>query len=387
MAIEAQAPARTRYQRGSLKLEGKRWILRARRDELEAATGAVRRVERRVTVGTLEQLPTAAQARRAADRLAWQLNPIDRAGRTISLTDFADVYLTDAVPMMKLTSGLSAKAIVHKHLVPFFSGKRLDEISGRLPQQFVTHLVREGLKRKTVRNAIAVLSRMLDLARQYGYQAAPLDHKLMKLPPDELDTVIRFFTPLEAMQILEAAEGEWRACFALLAYLGLRAGEVLGLTWSHIDLVAGLVRVRQAAVMGKIQTVKSRNSKADLPMPDDLRVILGTFREAWRGNDAGLLFADRDGAPLWATNVRRYHFYPLLKRLGIRKGGLHAFRHGHATNLFASGTSAPTVRGMLRHGDLKTTLRYTHVVTGEQRTSVEASAALLQRHAKPPVGA
>jgi site-specific recombinase XerD len=106
--------------------------------------------------------------------------------------------------------------------------------------------------------------------------------------------------------------------------------------------------------------------------------LLENFRSDWTPNEAGLLFANR-GAPYWSSNVRRYHFHPLLERLGIPRGGLHAFRHGHATNLFASGVSAPTVKGMLRHGDIKVTLGYTHMASSEQRAAAESASALLHK--------
>jgi integrase len=298
VSVSTDSASGSRFQRGSLRLEGERWILRARGDGIDPATGRSRRIARRVMLGTRAQLPSIAAARRAADKLAWQLNPIDRAGRLIAIADFADIYLADAVPMMKRTSGASVRAIARKHIRPFFKGKRMDELTGRLPQQFVAHLVRAKLKRKTIRNVIAVLSRMLDLARQYGYQAEKLDRKLIKLPPDEIDTRARCFTPEEARRILEAAQGQWRACFALMAHLGLRAGEALGLTWSHIDFAAGLVLVRQAAVMGSIQTVKSRNSKADLPMSDGLRYLLENFRAAVRQSRCTLLVEQRSALSL-----------------------------------------------------------------------------------------
>lgn len=59
--------ARKRYQRGALRKEGQKWILRWREDVIDT-TGRVVRSERRATVGTLQDLPTKPLARRAADR-------------------------------------------------------------------------------------------------------------------------------------------------------------------------------------------------------------------------------------------------------------------------------------------------------------------------------
>jgi integrase len=149
------------------------------------------------------------------------------------------------------------------------------------------------------------------------------------------------------------ADGEWKVCFAVMAYLGLRCGEALGLAWEHIDFEAGVIRVRQAAVMGAIQTVKSKTSKRDVPMPAHLAGMLRAYRDQSEPNDMGLLFVSDRGTPYWGTNVRLYRFYPLLQRLGIKHGGLHAFRHGVATAAFMAGAAAPTVRDTLGHADIK----------------------------------
>ena len=371
--------ARRRYQRGALRRESGKWVLRWRDDVLEQ--GEVKRVERRAIIGTVDQFPTKPLARRAADQMLGHINPVDyRPGRVITVPEFAELYLSDTVPMMKRTSQISVRAIVRRHIVPFFGACRLDEVRGRLPQAFVVALRSKGLKRKTVLNAVSVLSRMLETAAEYGYLCTKLDHGTLNLPPDDLETEARFFTPAEAQMIVDNAEGEWKVCFALMAYLGLRCGEALGLAWEHVDLETGVLRVRQAAVMGAIQTVKSKTSKRDVPLPTHLIGMLRGYRATWQPNDSGLLFISHTGKPYWATNVRLHRFYPLLERLGIPRGGLHAFRHGHATNMFTAGAAAPTVRDTLGHASINTTLRYTHRVTEEQRRAIESVSASMLRH-------
>lgn len=366
-----------RWQRGALRLEGRRWVVRLR-DEAAGEPGSKGRAEKRIEVGTLSALPSRTAARQAADELLRQLNP-ERftSAKAATIAQFVHIYGADALPAMKPSARLSARSILRKHIAPFFGTRQLSEIAGRLSQQFVNELHRKGLRRKSVRNALAVLSRLLDLARQYGYQAYKLDIRAIKLPPDDIDTVPRCFTPAEARAVIDAAEPPWKLYFALLAYLGLRAGEALGLGWEHIDLELNLIKIRQSAVMGKLQTVKSRGSKADVPMPDALRTLLVVYRDQWTPNAAGLLFARSDGAPYWASTVRTRYLHPLLKRLGIAHGGLHAFRHGQATNLFAAGVTAPTVKEMMRHSKIETTLRYTHVVTADKRAAIEKAAALI----------
>jgi len=66
----------------------------------------------------------------------------------------------------------------------------------------------------------------------------------------------------------------------------------------------------------------------------------------WTSNQAGFLFPNRRGThPRWRDNVVKYGLKPILKQLGIpnTKTGLHAFRHGLATELAESAVPIPAV--------------------------------------------
>jgi integrase len=280
---------------------------------------------------------------------------------------------------MKKSSGRSVRSIVSSYIVPMLGHYRLEMITGRVPQQFVAKLHAKKLKRKSVINALVVLGRMLDLANDQGYPVVRFSKRAVKLPPDELEVDERCFTPEERDRIIAGAENPWRVLYALLGELGLRINEGLAIAWEHVDFENSLLRVRQGVVLGAIQTLKSKNSKADLPISDGLKAMLAEYRSTWKENELGLLFTSKRNGPIWADSLRTYQFAPLLERLGIPPAGFHAFRHGAATNLFKGGAQAPTVRSILRHGDLKTTMRYTHTVLEDQRTAIDASNALGQK--------
>ena len=166
-----------------------------------------------------------------------------------------------------------------------------------------------------------------------------------------------------------------------MAYLGLRCGEALGVAWDHLDLDAQVLSVRQAVVEGEIQTVKSRNSRRDLHVPDYLITLLKEFRSnGWKENEWNLLFTNRRNKPYDGNRVREFVFNPIRDRLGLgSKGALHAFRHGCATTQLQAGASIVTVKENLGHAKIETTLRYTHAVSGDQRDAVNRLADLFDR--------
>ena len=74
----------------------------------------------------------------------------------------------------------------------------------------------------------------------------------------------------------------------------------------------------------------------------------------------GILFATRNGLrPRSRDNVVKCGLKPVPRKLGIPTAntGLHAFRHGLATELAESAVPLTVLQNQLRHADVKTTLK------------------------------
>jgi integrase len=73
-------------------------------------------------------------------------------------------------------------------------------------------------------------------------------------------------------------------------------------------------------------------------------------------------------------NLVKYVLKPILKSLGIpaHETGLHAFRHGLATELANASVPLPVLQQQMRHADVRTTLRiYSHLVSETHRECME----------------
>jgi len=165
--------------------------------------------------------------------------------------------------------------------------------------------------------------------------------------------------------------------------LGLRVGEVLALRVSDVDLARRIIRVRQTvdAATRTVQGVKSRASNADLPMPSQLEARLRKHLQSQNAK-SDLLFSNRDRRPFSANKLREKQLHPLLKKLGIPRGGFHSMRHGAASSLLADGATPAVVQRQLRHSDARITLGiYGHVVGNQQREAVESRSARIAKYA------
>lgn len=243
---------------------------------------------------------------------------------------------------------------------------------------------------KTIRNAQLMMRKALRSAEQRGHvrRNVALQVPLRHVPRSRREAL----TPESARRILAAVAGDrYEAGFAL-AFIGLRAGEILGLAWQDLHLDAATATVSyELKGSGETATrhqLKTEASEATVPLPPfvvgRLRAHLGR-QEAERPDgipDDGLVFVTPRGFAVngsWLTK----HFQALLERAGLPRMRLHDLRHGAASLLVGAGVHPRIAQELLRHASSKTTMEiYSHVSAGQQRDAVD----VLQRAIAPGGG-
>src|SRR6516225_7940078 len=158
---------------------------------------------------------------------------------------------------------------------------------------------------------------MVSTARNWGFTTEAIDTKKLAFPKRGLKYEAHCFTVEDLRRILAAASNPWRVLYCILTMDGLRAGEALGLQWLDIDFDKRLLSIRRSAWCGKIKTAKNESSETVLPIPEPLVEILKRYRQDWKPNPAGFLFATRNGRPPSSNKVCEYQLGPLLDALEI----------------------------------------------------------------------
>jgi integrase len=256
-----------------------------------------------------------------------------------------------------------------KYLLPRFSKFATEAVDERRVQEFIADLNRTELSPKSVRNVIGVLKLILGKKRWRDWNLA-----LPEVPYKEQ----RYFTEDEMRKIIDAATGMWRALFATMAGTGLRCGEVFGLHVDDLDLGAGHIRVCRSVWQGQEVTVKTKNGNRTVNIERALAEIL---RQHLNGRGSGRVFETRNGTPLSKDNVRR-KLISILEKLGLKHGGLHAFRHGRVSVLQEKGVPGDLVKEWIGHSSLRTTSRYTHI-RPEVRERLAAEVSLFKADVDP----
>jgi integrase len=304
------------------------------------------------------------------------------------------------------------EAFTRLHIVPYLGTKRLDKLQVRDVRQWLNKLSQvcqccaqgkdaarpEGKRRccSVGQRCHATLSaRSLADARDTLRAAftCAVEHELISRNPVALVRLPstrprkrRWWTVDDARTFLEstkAADEPLYGAFVLILALGLRKGEVLGLTWELVDLDAEELYVgEQVQRVGREllrRQVKTETSEAPLPLPE-LCVAALRFRrdqqEADRARaaggwvDTGLVFTTRHGTALEPRNFSR-SFDRCIAKAEVPRITVHGTRKTCGSLLAALDIHPRVAMQILRHSKIAVTMEiYTEVPSAATRDAL-----------------
>jgi integrase len=281
--------------------------------------------------------------------------------------------------------------IVAHHLKPALGRTVLAKLAPESIQRYMNQKRTEGLSNRTVQYHHAVLRRALGLAERFG----KVSRNVAKLvsPPKVERAEIRPLTP-QQVHLLERAivSDRQAALYSLALRLGLRQGELLGLQWPDVDLVAGTVTVnRTLQPYGgeyHLDPPKTDKSRRTIGIPTGIVQLLDAHRKqqiaerlyagpAWQGEQWNLVFTTEAGAPCYGSHLTR-RFQSLLASIGLPRQRFHDLRHAAASFMISKGVDLRVVMEVLGHSQIGVTANtYAHVQVEATRAAVEQVEALL----------
>jgi integrase len=181
-------------------------------------------------------------------------------------------------PKVRPSTYRSYEGIVRVHLAPGLGHHQLIRLGPQHVQSFLNAKMNSGLAPRTVLYLRSVLRQALTQAERWGL----ITRNVAKLaePPRVPDRRVLPLSPEQVRVFLRAIEGDRLEALYLIAIgVGLRQGEILGLSWQDIDLESGTITVRNALqrVDGKLRLVepKSVTSRRVVPTP---RIVMDALR-------------------------------------------------------------------------------------------------------------
>lgn len=279
----------------------------------------------------------------------------------------------------------------------------VDVLNYRQIQKFITSLAKKGvnkhtgggLSQKTQKHYVTFISDVLSYARTCGLITDNPCTKVKTVKTGEKEKEIYSLEELKTLLNLinEKADLQHRVMFNLLAYCGMRRGELMGLEFKDIDFENNTLEIVRTSNYQNgdtgiyTSTPKTKSSIRELYLQPDLVKLIKEWQQEqqqtaekcgdlWAYSDR--LFINWRGEPM-----RPYYPYKWLKDFCEKEHvpfkGLHSFRHTVATQSIVNGADVSTVSAILGHSTVSTTLNiYTHAVRKAKAKAANLMAGLIE---------
>jgi integrase len=352
--------------------------------------GAGRRVRRKVT---------GQSAKEARDRLRRLRDEIEGGARArdgnLTVAAFLLDWLEREVPKFAKSANTRDNYAwaVRRHLVPALGGHRLAKLTADHVDELLEDRAASGMAKNSVRRVRAVLVTALDHADRR--ELVRRNVARLTTTPDGPSTERRSLTPAEAKALLRAVHGDRLEALVVVGVtMGLRPGELTGLSWRDVDLDAGVLHVRRTLkreqnrpVVGEVKTKRSRRSLAcpafvvaALRRRHEFQELERTASgESWSARWAAeqLVFTTTAGTPIDASNLRRY-FRRACEAAGVGRWTPYEMRHTAASLLSADGVPLELVADVLGHDGTRMVAQvYRHAVAPTVDVAAERMERLL----------
>ncbi len=271
----------------------------------------------------------------------------------MTLGEYAQLWLARQVHLKPSTRSRYT-ALVGHHIVPAFGLTPLARIERSDVAAWIVELVDAGLAGPTVRHAHRILHMILTAAVDDG-RLVRNPAARVKLPRDRRREK-RFLTHAQADALADAA-GPDRLAVLVLAYCGLRFGELAALRVRNVDPLRRRLHIEESATevdgVMVFGTPKSHHCRS-APVP---RSLVDSLAAACAGKSPDdLVFTAPRGGVIMLRNWRRRVFDPALARAGLEDLTPHELRHTAASLAVAAGANVKAVQRMLGHASAAMTL-------------------------------
>jgi integrase len=269
--------------------------------------------------------------------------------------------------------------VVRNYLLPEFGNLPITDLSRETTRRYFASLTREGKAPGTVRKVHTVLSAIMAEALELDLISANPCQGMKGLPPNSHQEPV-FLNASQVATLAEAHPERYRLLIYMAAYTGLRAGELAGLRRKDVDLLRGVVQVRQALkqqdppVFGETKTGKSRT----VTLPRFLRAMLNDHltgsHPGGQSADALVFTAPEGGVHRHGLFMRRVFRPAVVGALpaAYSKLRFHDLRHTAASMLIAQGAHPKQIQDRLGHASITTTMdRYSHLFEGHDAELLE----------------
>ena len=338
-------------------------------------------------------------------------------GDNVALNEWFDTWLNvHKKRTIKESTQVRYQDAYRRYIKPSLGKKRIADLNPLVIEKLLQGMADEDYSTKTIQDVYNLINAMVKYA---------VHNRLIIFNvcagvevPKTKKKEIRVLTLDEQQEILKYAENRLHRNLIHVALgTGMRAGEMLGLTWDDVDFRKKEIRINKTLVYIKdmetrkykfmYQTPKTKNSIRTIPMLDSVYHALKKQKvqcmemqmraEEWQPLEGfeNLVFVGRNGKPM-SNHTFQKSLNDIVKTINAERKAVseknktvfesmehihpHALRHTFATRCFEAGMEAKSVQMFLGHFSISITLDlYTHVTDDKQRQELNKLENLYQQ--------
>jgi integrase len=320
----------------------------------------------------------------------------DIAPKRDTVADIVEAWMTakrTAGKQRAVTQDLY-RVVLRSRVPDVFMAKRASDVKADDVRGVLAALKDRDLASASIVKTLGILSA--------AFRQAVHDGKLAANPCDAVDRATVYRRELhvpsgdQVARILSTTAGHpLHAPLVVIAYTGLRRGEVLGLAWDDVDFDAATLHVRRGVTQRGQEVIfdrpKTPRATRKVPLaPSVVEVLREQRREqatrrlavgpGWcdpLADAGGLVFDNGDGSPMHPSRLTLY-FRRVVTRLGMRGTRVHDLRHFAGTTAVLAGEPVVVVSRMLGRSRVQTTQDlYVEVDHEDEREASHAIAAAI----------
>jgi integrase len=290
-----------------------------------------------------------------------------RRART-SLEEWTEHWLQTTVHLKPKTRA-GYESLLRIHILPAFGKTPLGAIEPDDVSSWVAEMSKRGLSASRIRQAYRVLSAVLKAAvvSRYIVTSPCIGVRLPRPPRREMH-----FLSAEQVEALAAATPKpFDVMLTVMAYGGLRWGEVTALRRARCDLLRSRIEVAESLAQvggefhfGPTKTYETRSVRLPAFLRDMMALHLA---DNVRQEPTALVFTQVDGSPL-----RHWWFWHRIWGPAVAASGvptelrIHDLRHTCTALLIAQGAHPKAIQVHLGHSTIQVTMdRYGHLFPDE----------------------
>ena len=343
-----------------------------------------KRKHRRMTIGSVDELPDESAARNRISALDLEINHSDvrMKHKVLTISELVDHYrqreLKPDTVWKTHSTKVTYQGYLNKWILPRWGASTLSLVNAGEVEIWLRSL-------PLARSSCAKIRNVMSVVFNHGIRHEicarnPIRFVRQSAKRKNIPTVL---TVSEIQNLISVLALRERTLVLLDVGTGLRMSELFALKWGDISFHENEISVTRSVVMQVVGPCKTEASQKPIPLDPYLAEALQQWQQHTNYTaPADWVFASPDASgqrPYWGQTIMRRIIRPAAVRAGItRRIGWHTFRHTYSSLLKSNGADTKVMQELLRHASSRVTLdTYTQAFLSHKRQAQSGVVRLL----------